>query len=169
MPDAFDAIVQVAHEIFSELDVDAARKSGNPLECPVALLGHLAWERGLDYWGSWPPATQRQVILQTPANLRRRGTVKAIRDALAPFAGQVTLTEWWEPGGSGVPGTAEVDAALGLVTDTDAQAFLREVLDRESRKSIHISLNIGLGGSGAVKTRAAMRLATVATFTGALN
>lgn len=52
--------------------------------CPSQWLPWLAWERHVGYWQSaWSPDTQREVVASSIAVHRKKGTLAAIRRAVA--------------------------------------------------------------------------------------
>jgi phage tail P2-like protein len=81
-------------------------KLWNPDTCPAPLLPFLAWALSVDVWdAAWPEAIQRRVIANSPAVHRAKGTRAAVVAALDGLMVQAGITEWWQPGGSGVAGT----------------------------------------------------------------
>jgi phage tail P2-like protein len=73
---------------------------------PAVLLPFLAWELSVD---DYPPdaseAQKRQIIKNAFSVHKYKGTLKSVKDAIAPFNLTYSLKEWFESGGSGVPGT----------------------------------------------------------------
>ena len=56
----------------------------SPVSCPVDLLPWLAWSLSVDHWESgWPESIKRDVIAQSVGVHKIKGTVAAIRLALA--------------------------------------------------------------------------------------
>ena len=56
----------------------------DPAKCPVGLLPWLAWERSVDYWrDDWSEQTKRDVIAASVAVHRKKGTLAAVRQAIA--------------------------------------------------------------------------------------
>lgn len=89
--------------------------SKDPATVDVALLDHLAWENSVDAWDSnWPEDIKRKVIAASAEVHRYKGTPYGIKTAMLAFGVDVELIEWWEGGGSGVPGTF---IARAYVTD----------------------------------------------------
>ena len=169
MPDAFDAIAQVQAERFDAIDTELAEKVHDPLRCPAHLLGFLAWSRGLDYWDpSWSDSVKRQLILATPANLRIRGTRQAIDNALEAFAASLTVSEWWEQSPVGARGTGLATIALGadIGTSVDAQTTIVQLLARESRKAMHWTVAVGVGGFVAIASESRARVTALYQFSG---
>ena len=72
----------------------------HPDTCPADCLPWLAWALSVDRWDSlWPVATQRQVLRNSIAVHRQKGTVASLRKALASLDVKVVLEEWFENGG----------------------------------------------------------------------
>ncbi len=56
----------------------------DPAKCPAELLPWLAWERSVDYWrDDWIEQTKRTVIAASVAVHRKKGTLAAVRQAIA--------------------------------------------------------------------------------------
>lgn len=71
----------------------------NPATCPSALLPWLAQGVSVDVWSNdWPEAQKRQVIAASPMVHRFKGTLGAVRRALAAFDLETSVVEWWEDG-----------------------------------------------------------------------
>lgn len=71
------------------------RESWDPDTCPEPLLPWLAWAFSVDEWDpSWSVETKREVIRVSYAQHRRKGTVGAVKRALAAAGlGEVTIEE----------------------------------------------------------------------------
>lgn len=167
---AYDALIAVMAERIDAIDTGAVRRARDPLRAPARLLGHLAWSRGLDYWGEWSETAKRQLVNDTPANMRIRGTREAIDNALAAFAAELVIEEWWERDPVGPRGTATATVALGasLGADASAQDLVSRLLERESRLSVHWALVLGVGGYSSVTQAAYARVTSLYTYTGAI-
>lgn len=168
MPKSADCILQVFQERFDALDTKMPEKARDPLRAPAHLLGHLAWSRGLDYWGDFSLSTKRQLANLAPANLRIRGTRAAIDNAVAAFATELEIEEWWETDPEGIPGTATATIAEGsyLETDPATQSIIVRLLARESRKSIHWLVITLISGLDALASEARSRVGTLYQFSG---
>lgn len=71
-----------------------------PMECPASHLPWLAWALSVDTWDpTWPEQVQRQVIAQSIALHRIKGTRRALEMALAPISAGLSIEEWFEYGG----------------------------------------------------------------------
>jgi phage tail P2-like protein len=76
-------------------DVDTVRADGvgisiqdlwDPWRCPSELLPFLAWAVSVDVWSNdWSEARKRAVVAASPAVHRVKGTLGAVRRALAAF------------------------------------------------------------------------------------
>lgn len=145
--------LDLVEERLFRLPVSAITK--NPHEIDVGLLDHLAWEHSVDVWdGSWPEEVKRQVIAFSAEVHRYKGTPHGIKKALMSFGVAVELLEWWEPAGSGVPGTF---AARAFFTDpldgSDEFAMtaplikaMRDMLRRVAPVSRAVTLQAGFRG-----------------------
>lgn len=78
------ALEAVAAERIEAIEVERLRALWTPADCPAPLLPWLAWALSVDEWdGAWPEATQRAVIAASIDVHRHKGTVAAVRRALA--------------------------------------------------------------------------------------
>ena len=79
---------------FGDLPVDIDQMM-NPDSNPAHLLGWLAWAFSVENWDpSWGDNVKREVIKTSIEVHRRKGTVRAIKDALAAAGyGDATLDE----------------------------------------------------------------------------
>lgn len=69
----------------------------DPWRCPVALLPWLAWSLSVDQWDpAWPEEVKRETIAASIEVHRRKGTVWAMRRALAAAGlGDAEIQEGW--------------------------------------------------------------------------
>lgn len=109
----------------------------NPATCPAALLPWLAQGVSVDVWSNaWPEATKRAVIAASPLVHRLKGTLGAVRRALAAFDLQTKVIEWWEDGSR--RGTFRVEIVYrdgGPVFDLSTQGFAIQSVDAAKPKS----------------------------------
>ena len=77
------------------------RYVNNPDLCPAHLLPWLAWAVSVDVWSDdWDIAQKRAVIRQSIQVHKQKGTIGALRRALAAFAyADIKIKEWFEYGG----------------------------------------------------------------------
>lgn len=97
----------------SLLDADLLRRINNPEQCPNALLPWLAWAMSVDVWNNdWSAEVQRKVIRESVQVHTQKGTIGALRRALAAFVyAEIRIEEWFEYGGA--PYTFRVYAVFG--------------------------------------------------------
>jgi phage tail P2-like protein len=125
------------------------RELWNPDTCPAALLPWLAWSLSVDVWKSdWPESTKRAVVSASMDVHRRKGTVRAVRDAVGALDTALSVREWWQYGGE--PYTARLEARLaGLAEDgsgvtPEALTDLLNVVDATAPVRVHFELLVGL-------------------------
>lgn len=169
MPDAFDALAEVIEERFAQHEPRQAERARDATQSSADQLGHLAWSRGLDYWDSaWSEAQKREIISLTPLNLRRRGTIGAIKYSLAALAGELELVEWFDmtPVGDRCTGDCTIEAGSYVETDATAQQTIARVLGRESRGSMHWTLIAAVTSEPVLGIEEAARFTTLHQFSG---
>lgn len=90
------AIEQTQAARIAGMDVPVDRL-WNPATCPAALLPWLAWALSVDEWDdAWPEETKRRVIADSVTVHRVKGTVGAVRRALAAAGyGDALIRERW--------------------------------------------------------------------------
>lgn len=168
MTSSYDALNEVIAERLDAIDTKQPEKARDALVCQEALLPHLAWSRGVDYWGDFPLATKRALINLMPANLRIRGTRAAINNAIAAFDTELELEEWWEQDPVGDRGTATATIADGsyLETDAEGQDTIVRLLLREGRRAVHCKLVTVIAGTDAIGDEQSLRIGQLYQFSG---
>lgn len=90
------------------------RQMWNPATCPPAHLPWLAWALSVDEWDSaWSDAQKRAAIEASYTVHRHKGTVGAMRAALAALGYSISITEWFRESPPAAPYT------FGLTADLD--------------------------------------------------
>jgi phage tail P2-like protein len=119
-----------------------------PDSCPEPVLAWLAWEESVDVWDDeWPEATKRAVIAAAYEVHVRKGTIGAMRRALAALNIGLEIREWFETGDP--RGTFRIDAFAdtifdaGLGIDQALVALVSAQIDNVKRASLHYSLRVG--------------------------
>lgn len=73
-----------------------SREVWSPQSCPSSLLPWLAWAFGVDDWDTnWTDAQKRGAISASVAVHRRKGTIGAVKTALAGLGFDVLVQEWF--------------------------------------------------------------------------
>lgn len=82
------------------------RESWNPDTCPVPLLPWLASAFSVDAWNTdWTEAQKRQTIRDSVFVHRHKGTIGAVRGALASLGFGARIQEWFKQTPAGNPYT----------------------------------------------------------------
>ncbi|WCT76290.1 phage tail protein I [Novosphingobium humi] len=103
-----------------------------PDTIPASILPWLAWSLSVDRWRpSWSEEQRRAATAQAIPNAKIRGSRAAAEAVIADYDPRITLTEWWEEGGSGVPYTFFVTLPLDGLFDTIATASFAAELYRD--------------------------------------
>ena len=80
----------------SEIPVETG-KLWSPDTCPADLLPWLAWALSVDEWNTdWSESTKRDFIKQSATVHRHKGTVGAVRNALASLGITIDFLEWFD-------------------------------------------------------------------------
>lgn len=104
----------------STIPVGVVRTLWDPWTCPADLLPWLAWACSVDVWDdAWPEDTRRRVIADSHAVHSIKGTLGAVKRALAALGYDTRVIEWHRDIPRGDPFTfrLEVDVAGKPVTD----------------------------------------------------
>ncbi len=102
-----------ANAAVAEVDHDIIRRAGSPdiAEVPAEYLPARAEARSVDVWDPlWPDDIKRAAIEAAPAVHRHKGTVYAVKRALAALKIDAVVTEWWQTVPRGAPYTFKVTA-----------------------------------------------------------
>ena len=90
------------------------RQMWDPATCPPSHLPWLAWAVSVDEWDSaWSDAQKRGVIEASYQVHRHKGTVGAVRRALAALGYNTELSEWFDWTPQGEPYTFGVMGEIG--------------------------------------------------------
>lgn len=149
------------------LPVDPIRALWNPATSEARLLPWLAWSLSVDNWDNgWPIATRRSVIANAIAVQRRKGTVGAVRRAIASFGAAMAMREWWENSPPADPGTFEVVLSIadqnGASPSPDFVDAVIGEIERTKPLSRHFTFTLALAGRAAIGLICAARPVTYA-------
>lgn len=121
----------------------------NPDLCPAPLLPWLAWAFSVDEWGQdWDELQRRQAVKQSVEVHRHKGTVAAVRTAMAAVGVEVELREWFAQSPPGDPYTFQlVLNAQQYPVDLASLQQLLLVVENSKNLRSHIS-EIAPGATG---------------------
>lgn len=114
-PSATHAEVAISRATARLADVPPmCREMWNPATCPATHLPWLAWAFSVDEWDSgWSNTQKRAVINASYTVHRHKGTVGAVRRALAALGYNTELSEWFQWLPQGEPFTFGVMGEIG--------------------------------------------------------
>lgn len=100
-----------------------------PDAIPATILPWLAWGLSVDRWRpSWSEEQRRAATAAAIPNAKIRGSRAAAQAVIADYDPRITLTEWWEEGGTGIPYTFFVTLPLdGAFDDMATASFATEL------------------------------------------
>lgn len=129
-------------------------------------LDHLAVAWDVTVWrDSWPIALKRSVVKAAIAEKRKKGTVKAVKEALSSLSSAASIVEWWQTEPKGKPHTFTIYATQASVEGTiDAEMqedIIAQIDDAKPLRS-HYSFVIQNSLKGGVNAFACIRPVTVA-------
>lgn len=104
------------------------REVWNPDTCPAELLPWLAWAFSVDEWqDDWTESERREVIKSSLYVHKKKGTLAALKRAVAPLGYIIRVIEWFEESPQGVPYTFRLEVA---VTDKGVNETIYQQLER---------------------------------------
>ncbi len=112
--------------------------------CPDEYLPFLAYAWSVDEWNdAWSIDVQRAVVKNSIWVHQRKGTLGAVKRALAVMNYDTSIIEWFEKKPKGLPGTFSiaVNPKNGIITDSERQ--IRAVVDAVKRLSAHYDIYFG--------------------------
>jgi len=122
----------------------------NPLTCDPTFLPFLAWALSVDYWDDrWPLPLKRNVVAASWIVHRYKGTVFAVRHALAALEFNATVYEWFEYNGPRGTFRVDVDLTDRGVTDEEYRAALAVVQNAKNTRSHLDSLTLSIASDAA--------------------
>lgn len=114
----------------------------NPWTCPVVFLPYLAWAFSVDRWDEkWAESVKRKAVADAFFIHRRKGTIAAIRSAIAPLGRIISVTEWWE--NNTTAGSFELDIGVpedGMTPDMNEE--MDRLISDVKPVSRHCSISI---------------------------
>lgn len=130
-------------------------------DCPAHVLPWLAWTVAIESWRpEWPEPIKRSRIKSAIGIHRRKGTAKAVTDAVRSFGGEIGIREWWQTTPKGVPHTFEVVLTVPDTGTTTTEQFVNDVIDEVNRTKplrSHFTFVMGLSAEADIKAVAVAR------------
>ncbi|MDB5725005.1 MAG: hypothetical protein JWQ16_1759 [Novosphingobium sp.] len=105
----------------------------SPDDCPVEILPWLAWQLSIDRWDpAWSEEQKRVETARAIELQRTKGTPASVDAVLTSWDPALSMVEWWEEGGSGVPYTFDITIPIepgggDITTGAFAQGVIRDV------------------------------------------
>lgn len=140
----------------------------DPWTCPIAALPWLAWSLSVDKWDAdWTEEQKRTVTAQAIEDQRSKGSVTAVKTALARIDSLLALEEWHQASPRRTPHTFEVHlpavGADGVAggTRVSAATTMQIIADvaRVSPARSHFDVVIDLAVTSATAATGAARAA----------
>jgi phage tail P2-like protein len=124
----------------------------NPDTCPAELLPWLAWAFSVDRWkANWSVTQKRQMIKNSIFIHRHKGTIGAVKRALASLDYDAKITEWFDSEED--PYTFRIDVNVSE-SGIDEQAYtdIEQVVNDAKNVRSHLTSILVAGKvSGAIK------------------
>lgn len=114
------------------------RELWDPDTCPLELLPWLAWAWSVDEWDDvWSEQQKRETVRQALPVQRVKGTIGAVKNALAALGFPVQVQEWFNQSPAGAPYTfrAFVEADQVPATQADLLKALRIIAATKNLRS----------------------------------
>ncbi|WP_163833290.1 phage tail protein I [Spartinivicinus ruber] len=112
--------------------------------CPLPLLPWLAWTLSVDEWDEhWNEQTKRQVIKNSIKVHQHKGTIGAVKKALAATGLNVTIQEWFEHQGEPYTFKADVNLETRGLTEQEYDNINRLICSTKNVRS-HFDLTVYL-------------------------
>jgi phage tail P2-like protein len=121
-----------------QIDADVVRRVIDPMRCPEPLLPWLAWAWSVDeYDPAWPEALRRGVIAASPELHRLKGTLRAVKMALAALGHEhISVEEWFDYGGEPFRFRVSLDlVGSAPITGPDQDLIVRTALKAKNVRS----------------------------------
>ena len=153
LPPNSSALERGIEAAIARLDPHPLRTLYNPDTCPVHLLHELAWAWSVDHWDdSWAEPVKRSVVRSAFQFHRRKGTLGALRDAVAPLVVSIGNLEWWKTVPQGQPGTfsLEIGVPAGGIDERVYQKALTLIDDAKPVSRHMTGLALGLETCGTL-------------------
>ena len=115
------------------------REMWNPDTCPANLLPWLAWAFSVDTWDpNWSDAQKRGAIKASVEVHKRKGTIGALKTALASIGFEAVVQEWFETVPAGDPYTFGINLTVdqeGIPTVAAYNAIIELAMNAKNLRS----------------------------------
>lgn len=124
--------------MFEQLPIEDLNNFWNPLLCREDLLPYLASQLGVENWDdTWGVGQKRQVCLNAILVSKHKGTVGALKRALASLNLSTEINEWFQ--NNGTPMTAEVVLhEADVIYNQQQYAVIYQLISDVKRLSVHL-------------------------------
>lgn len=134
---------------------------------PSLVLDHLAVQYDVTVWrDSWPISLKRSVLKTAISDKRKKGTVSAVKAALASISSAAEIVEWWQTNPKGTPHTFSIFATQSKiegVVDAEMQEDLFALIDDAKPLRSHYSFVLQDSLNGGINITGCMRVLTYAS------
>lgn len=137
----------------TELDVPI-RATWSPQDCPAPVLPWLAFAFGVENWDSgWSVEQQRTAIEMSIPVHRRRGTIGALRDAVASMGLDISVSEWFQRSPMGAPFSFRLRVSIDQygLTEEGLRLLLEIVSSAKNLRSWMDGLEMDIRSSSGIR------------------
>lgn len=124
-------------------------------------LDHLATQYDVAVWrDSWPVGLKRSALKAAISDKRKKGTLGAVKRALASIGSAATVEEWWQMEPKGTPHTFTIYATQNNIEgtiDAEMQEDLRAMIDDAKPLRSHYNFVIQSQAKMGVNVYASIR------------
>lgn len=139
----------------------------NPDTCPWSALPWLAWAYSVDEWDQqWSEKQQRQAIKASYDVHRHKGTIGAVKDAMAALGFSAKIVEWFEQQPAGTPYTFKMllTVAQEGITLSDINKLLAVIEASKNLRSHLDSIDLTITTQAITYMAAATSIGTELTY-----
>jgi phage tail P2-like protein len=123
----FEIALEGATARLGAVPVEIIATMQSPQNCPAEILPWLAWAFSVDDWDdTWSEAQKRATVAASYQVHRHKGTIGAVRAALAALGIQIDVVEWFQESPPGDPYTFRL--SVGIDQDGVSQQQYARIL-----------------------------------------